>query len=196
MPKDPIPFRPRRVQQPLPRRKGASELDEWLWYWSVRIQHPWALHLTGWTETMLWGNALVAGLGYGILWGIRSGFSLLILIGSVASLLMLAWIWYQGIPWLVGRLYHRFPPHTRRPLFLEGVRNNLLGLSGIFPIACWAAGFNRSLGLGAGVGITLIWLYRSIRLHCDRRTLPALMETAAATAMMVLASWILIGAWL
>lgn len=119
--------RERRIQSRKPPRR-PGELDDVLVYWQRMIRNP--LQMAGrqyWTERMLWGNALLAGLLQAVGLTVWQGIHPLIFITTVVNTLFLFFLVYYVMTYVISWILERT---GQRIVNLDSLRTGLIVLSG------------------------------------------------------------------
>lgn len=138
--KDPIPFNSRkrqkrvkdartqsRYQQP-PRRPTDGALDDVRAYWTHFIRAPFAgPGRFYWTERMLWGNAVIAGILSLIGTAIVVGFAPLTLISYAINAVFVFFVVYYLMTWVINWILIRM---GSRQHFTDALRLEMIVLSG------------------------------------------------------------------
>ncbi|MCY0898373.1 MAG: hypothetical protein OWU33_05465 [Firmicutes bacterium] len=133
--KQPISFqarkRERRTKKPPTRRppnQRPGELDDVRLYWQQFIAHP----LAGpgrflWTERMLWGNSLLAGVitTFGIM--LEFGFHFLMLLAVFVNAFFLFFLVYYVLPWVADWVLKQFHVYQSS---VDGIKRQMIVISG------------------------------------------------------------------
>ncbi len=113
-----------------PRSGPPHEWDDLVWYWRRILQSPLQLAgRQGWTERMMWSNAILAGLIRIIGLTIMDGFHLLLILTTFVNMLFLAFLFYYGMTWVIDWVVGR--TRGSHPYFsVADLRREVIVLSG------------------------------------------------------------------
>lgn len=171
----------RPPSRPIPRSYGQNqrpgEMDDVLLYWKRWIRNPLATAGNQFfTERMLWGNGLIAGLARAVILLAQQQFNLMLLISAIVNTLFIFFLVYYLVTfiagWLLGKMGVRFVSQ-------EGLRNEIIALSGWIFLVMIASVIPVPYVLDVALLGFLILLTRSIKLSAHASWWQAIVSSLA-----------------
>lgn len=181
-----VPYRSGRS----PGLFGGDDWELWLRYWRLALTRPRQLvAIAGASDRVLWLNGLFAGVVVGIARWVK-GYGLMGALSALLGGLILAWVWYAGVPWVATRVPRLFGQARYAPSAI--LQPTQVALSGWLPLGalCLAVG-------GPGVAVYGLLAAGTCFLSAGRvrgQTLPVLLLSALAAFLTVdLVTFFLLG---
>ncbi|MDA8194708.1 MAG: hypothetical protein M0Z53_12035 [Thermaerobacter sp.] len=149
MEKKPISLRDKRRQKTARRRtvtrpavhrqalRSPGDFDEVLVYWQRWLHNPFQTAGTlPWTERMLWGNALLAGILRAVILLFEQNFNIMLLVSAVLNTLFVFFLVYYAMTFVVGWVLARTGTRFKN---MDGLRTETVVLSGWLALVAIAA---------------------------------------------------------
>lgn len=191
--KDPIPFRAkRRERQQRVRPATPGELDDFRVYWSRFFRGPFkGPGRDVWTERMLWGNALFAGLVRALATLFTTGFSVLYMVTVLINTFFVFFLVYYIMSWVMNWILVRWQLRTASTGYLRLemiVLSGFLVVMSLLPLIPSVGGYAYPLGMvGFGV-LVVIHAHRAVRASWTQSMISTLGGGLAVIAIQILLS--------